>query len=71
MEAEMLWDYNVCTSVSSWMSNIFIALCRVTLHSVISPTKKNFTAFCAVMFSAATLHNWKIPGSIEQADMLK
>jgi hypothetical protein len=71
MEAELLWYYNVCTCVSSWMSNLFIALCRVTLHSVISHTKMNFTAFRAVMISAATLHNRKNPGSVEQADMLK
>jgi hypothetical protein len=31
----------------------------------------NFTAFRAVMFSAAIPHNWKISGSVEQEDMLK
>jgi len=38
---------------------------------VISPTKMNFTAFRVVMFSAAKPHNWKIPGSVEEATMLK
>jgi hypothetical protein len=44
---------------------------QVTLRNVTSPTKVNITAFHAVMFSAAKQHNWKIPGTVEQADMLK